>query len=85
MVVSTLDTAARKKAFENAIKEVCANHAPPLRDVVVCHWDSCTSWGLQVADYGLWALQRNLDRGDDKFMWAVESTLQSTFLPWGRA
>ena len=85
VIVSTLGTAARKKAFEKAIEQVCDDHAPPLRNVVVCHWNSCTSWGLQVADYGLWAVQRDLDQGDDRYMWAVRPTLETTFLPWGKA
>ncbi|MEU6426682.1 hypothetical protein ABZ860_12340 [Microbispora sp. NPDC046973] len=45
-MVPTLGTSARKRAFEAAIREVCEDHAPSRRDVVVCHWDSCTSSGL---------------------------------------
>ncbi|MBB2749230.1 UNVERIFIED_ORG: hypothetical protein FHR35_009143 [Microbispora rosea subsp. rosea] len=85
VVVATLGTSARKRAFEAAIREVCEDHAPSRRDVVVCHWDSCTSWGLQVADYGLWAVQRKLERGDDSFMEAVQPTLRTFFTPWGTA
>ncbi|GII01749.1 DUF3800 domain-containing protein [Planobispora takensis] len=85
VVVATLGTAARKRAFESAIKEVCEDHGPQDREVVVCHWESSTSWGLQVADYGLWAVQRNLERGDSAFMEAVEPTLKTCFKPWGRA
>ncbi len=58
---------------------------PRLCDIVVAHWDSATSWGLQVADYGLWAVQRRVERVDDQYMWAVQPTLASEFLPWGRA
>ncbi|MCC5578852.1 DUF3800 domain-containing protein [Microtetraspora sp. AC03309] len=83
VVVATLGTSARKKAFEDAIREVCEDCAPSRRDVVVCTWDSSTSWGLQVADYGLWAVQRKLERGDAGFMWAVEPTLSSFSRPWG--
>ncbi len=42
-------------------------------------------WGLQVADYGLRAVQRRLERGDNKYMTAVQPTLRSEFLPWGNA
>jgi hypothetical protein len=85
VAVATLGTKARKKAFQQAIEEVCQYHAPRWCNVVVAHWDSATSWGLQVADYGLWAVQRRLERGDDKYMWAVQPTLGSEFLPWGKA
>jgi len=85
VIVATLGTAARKKAFRQAIARVCDDHAPPLRNVVVCHWEAATSWGLQVADYGLWAVQRQLERDDRTYLWAVVPTLKSKFLPWGRA
>jgi hypothetical protein len=85
VAVATLGTKARKRAFQQAIEEVCHKHAPRWCKVVVAHWDSATSWGLQVADYGLWAVQRHLERGDDKYMWAVRPTLGSQFLPWGQA
>jgi hypothetical protein len=85
VAVATLGTKARKRAFQQAISEVCTNHAPSWASVVVAHWDSATSWGLQVADYGLWAVQRRLERGDTRHMASVQLTLRSEFLPWGKA
>lgn len=85
VAVATAGTKAKKQAFQDAINEVCAHHAPPHCSVVVAHWDSGTSWGLQVADYALWAVQRELESGDAKYMPAVRPTLRSCFLPWGRA
>lgn len=53
--------------------------------IVLCVWDASSSWGLQVADYGLWALQRKLDHGDDswhsRYIGALESTVR---FPWGQ-
>lgn len=72
VAVATLGTKARRRAFQQAIEEVCQYRSPRWCEVVVAHWDSATSWGLQVADYGLWAVQRRLERGDDKYMWAVQ-------------
>jgi hypothetical protein len=63
VAVATLGTAARRTAFKQAIERVCEQTAPRLREVVVAHWDSASSWGLQVADYGLWAVQRHIERG----------------------
>lgn len=85
VAVATLGTKARRRAFQEAIDDVCAKHAPRDSDVIVAHWDSATSWGLQVADYGLWAVQRNLERGDQRHMGAIEPTLRSRFFPWGKA
>ncbi len=85
VAVATLGTAARKTAFKLAIDNVCQQVKPRLRKVVVAHRESATSWGLQVADYGLWAVQRRVERGDHQYMWAVEPTLATEFLPWGRA
>jgi Protein of unknown function (DUF3800) len=86
VAVATLGTAARRTAFKLAIDNVCQQVAPlRLTNVVVAHWDSATCWGLQVADYGLWAIQRRIERGDDQWMWAVRPTLATEFLPWGRA
>jgi hypothetical protein len=56
------------------------------RTIVPCIWDAQTSWGIQVADYALWAVQRVLeDRKCPWFETCVEPTLRTTFLPWGRA
>jgi hypothetical protein len=35
---------------------------------VLCHWDSGTAWGLQVADYALWAAQRSVEHGDPSWL-----------------
>ena len=85
VAVATLGTASRRTAFKQAIDEVCGQVKPRLRNVVVAHWDSATCWGLQVADYGLWAVQREVERDDSRWMWAVQPTLASRFLPWGAA
>jgi hypothetical protein len=43
VAVATLGTKARKKAFQQAIEDVCDHHAPSWAKVVVAHWDSATS------------------------------------------
>lgn len=85
VAVATLGTAARRTAFKLAIDRVCQQTGPRLRSVAVAHWDSASCWGLQVADYGLWAVQRHIERGDDQYMGAVQPTLKSEFFPMGRA
>lgn len=46
-------------------------------------WNSNSSWGLQIADYGLWAAQRKLISGSDTwFNRYVEGQTKSFFEPW---
>ena len=59
--------------------------AAPDREIVLCGWDASSAWGVQVADYGLWAVQRDLDgRPCSWYRSAVLPTLGSTFTPWGK-
>jgi hypothetical protein len=85
VAVATLGTSARRSAFSSAIDNVCAQVASYLCRVYVAHWDSATCWGLQVADYGLWAVQRHIERGDETYMPYIQPSLSSEFTPWGRA
>ncbi|MEJ9078199.1 hypothetical protein WKY82_07240 [Gordonia malaquae] len=83
VIVGTFGTAARRTEAKAALDYVCKQ---VNRDVVLCVWEASTSWGLQVADYGLWATQRSLT--GKKCTWfspCVQPTLKSLFLPWGRA
>jgi hypothetical protein len=45
-----------------------------------------SSWGIQVADYGLWAAQRIIEERECPwFQPYVKPHLRSFFTPWGRA
>lgn len=81
VVAATLQTKARKKAVRGALEDVCAQ-GPIGRDINLCVWDNATSWGLQVADYALWAVQRRLETGTCDWWHYVEPTLASEFYPW---
>lgn len=81
VIVGTFGTAARKTEAIAAVRDVC-NQVD--RTIVLCTWESSSSWGLQVADYGLWAVQRQLE--GKKCTWfdpCVKPTLQSFYTPWG--
>ncbi|WP_199521156.1 hypothetical protein [Jiangella anatolica] len=82
-IVSSFGTKARATAARKAMAEVCAQ---VHRQIVLCVWDGPTSWGLQVADYGLWAAQRVLE--GKRCSWyepCVKATQRSFFTPWGRS
>lgn len=82
VIVGEFGTAARRTEAKNALADVCNQ---VNRDIVLCVWAASSSWGLQAADYGLWATQRNLE--GKKCTWfepCVKPTLESIYLPWGR-
>lgn len=65
--------------------DVCTQTAKG-RQIVLCIWDAPTTWGIQVADYGLWAVQRVLEGRPCKWYDdCVQPTLRTTFMPWGQA
>lgn len=83
VIVATLGTAARATQARAALLDVCQM---VRRDVILCQWDSATSWGLQVADYCLWATQRRESRGGGTW-WQdyIRPLTRSVFFPWGYA
>lgn len=84
-IAGHLQTNAKRDAIYEAVRDVCAQIARD-RTVVPCVWDAPSSWGIQVADYGLWSVQRLLLGGQSP--WhdeCVAPKLRSQFLPWGQA
>jgi hypothetical protein len=53
------------------------------RKIVPIIWNSRTSWGLQVADYGLWEAQRRIN-GEKTEWWeqCIAPNHHSFFRPW---
>lgn len=83
VVVATLGTNKRKQLFEAALDDVCVKQGPQDREIILCHWDCKTTWGLQMADYGLWAIQRSVDKGQDAYLDAIRPLIASLTFPWG--
>lgn len=81
VIVASLGTAKRQQLAEAALLDVC--NQTGLR-IVLCVWNAPTSWGLQVADYGLWAMQRGVERADlswyDPYVRPLTRTIE---YPWG--
>jgi hypothetical protein len=82
VIVGTFGTKARATQAREAVRDVC-NQVD--RRIVLCVWEAATSWGLQVADYGLWAEHRVL-LGKNCYWYeeSIKPTMSSSFLPWGR-
>lgn len=84
VIAGSLQTHNKRDAIRHALEDVCEQVARE-RTIVPCIWDAQTSWGIQVADYALWAVQRVLN--DQKCTWfepCVEPSLKTQFMPWGQ-
>lgn len=82
VVVAEFGTKGIRQAAYEAVEEVCRQIN---RNITLCVWTAQSAWGLQVADYGLWAVQRKLE--GKKCTWfepCIKPTLASVFTPWGR-
>lgn len=82
VIAAEFGTKGTLRAVQEALAEVCSQLD---RKITLCVWRSPTSWGLQVADYGLWAVQRSLE--GKKCTWyepCIKPTLRRCFFPWGR-
>lgn len=85
VIIGSLQTNNKRDAIRHALEDVCTQSASD-RTIVPCIWDAPSSWGIQVADYALWAVQRVLEAR--RCVWyepSVKPNLRSTFTPWGRA
>lgn len=83
VIAGHLQTKAKRNAIIDAISDVCKQIATD-RIVTPCVWEAQSSWGIQVADYGLWSTQRVLiGRSSQWHDDAVEPTLQTRFMPLG--
>jgi hypothetical protein len=83
VIAATLTTNKKTGSAKLALEDVCAQFGHD-REIVLCVWDAATSWGVQVADYGLWAVQRHAEgRSCPWYEPCVKPTLGSRFAPWG--
>lgn len=88
LVVAKINLSSREKAVRDAVRDVCAQFDGGLVRVRPHIWDSESSAGLQVVDYGLWAIQRHVLSGGMRsghFNRFVEPKLGApVWFPWGR-
>jgi hypothetical protein len=85
VIVATFATNRRLTNAREALADVCGEFAAD-REIVLCVWDAQSAWGIQVADYSLWAVQRILEGRPCKwFEGRIQPNLRSMSLPWGTA
>jgi len=81
VIVASFGTKQRSTQARAALDEVCQQVG---RQIELCVWDAPTSWGLQLADYATWALQRHIIHDDLAAYEAyIAPSTQSVSLPWG--
>ena len=82
VVVGSIGTKKQQEAARAAIEDVCDQMPQPI---TLCIWPASTIWGLQLADYALWAAHRNLvDRPLANYASTVGQHVATRFLPWGQ-
>lgn len=80
-VMGDIQTRSKKREIEQVLRNIASE--VPDRKIVPIIWNSRSSWGLQVADYGLWEAQRILNH--EKTEWwnrCIEPNHKSFFMPW---
>lgn len=80
VVVASFGTKQRACEARDALHKVCVQTGQPIALHV---WDSATSWGLQMADYATWAVQRQLTHGDlTIYAEKIKPLIKFKYLPW---
>lgn len=85
VIIGSLQTNNKREAIRRALEDVCRQSARHCT-IVPCIWDAQTAWGIQVADYALWATQRVLEgRRCSWYEPCIKPLLATSFAPWGTA
>lgn len=85
VVAAHISMDAKRDAVRHAVEDVCEQMSNDRR--VTPHiWKSPTSAGLQIADYALWAIQRQVVQGKHFHHYGAVVEPRQVFLhfPWGR-
>lgn len=83
LVAANIGTNSLRKSAQEGLADI-SGQMP--QNVTLCYWDSTSCWGLQSADYLLWATHRQIVRpGTMRYYESlVDPLVKSTFFPWGR-
>jgi len=82
LVVASFGTNKRATITRRVVTEVISGLA---NQITLCIWDAESCWGLQVADYVTWAIQRQLSRGDfGMYRTLISPLVHSLELPYGQ-
>ena len=80
-ISAAIKTKSKSKQIVSALKDVAEQVTN--RRIIPMYWNSSSSWGLQMADYGLWEAQRKINQLNN--LWwdrCISPTTKSFFTPW---
>lgn len=84
VVAGHLQTSGHRDAIRTSIADI-VGQLDHDRRVVACIWEAPSSWGIQVADYALWLIQReDAGRSLPRNAEAISPCFASRYYPWGK-
>jgi hypothetical protein len=84
IVAASLGTKKFQSAFRLAVKNVVTQCCPWHITRHVAFWDMASDSCLQVADYGLWAVSRHWERGDNRALLQIPGKVATQYDLWDR-
>lgn len=82
MVSAGLGTKRTRAAFRKAVESVVAQCCPTGVKSDIAFWNASTEEGLQAVDYVLWAVMRDIERGDTRSRKLIEDKINSVYDLW---
>lgn len=79
VITDNLPLKKQRASFKKAIKVTLAKMLPDGANYRVLHHPSGSHYGLQVADYCNWAIQRKWETGDDTHHQTIRPAIRSEF------
>ena len=67
----------RRRAVEKGVQLALAELLPKKMKYRILHHESRSHYGLQIADYGCWAIFRKWQRGDTTYYDRIQSAVRS--------
>jgi hypothetical protein len=82
MVSAGIGTKKTRAAFRKAVEDVVQQCCPPGVKSDIAFWNASTEEGLQAVDYVLWAVMRDIERGDGRSRKLIEDKISSVYDLW---
>lgn len=84
VVSAQLGTKKLAQAFRSSVEEVVEQCGAQTINKQIVTWDMKADVVLQAADYVLWAVMREVERGDKRSRFLIEDKVRSVYDLWSR-
>lgn len=84
VVAASIGTKKMRAAFRTAVEDVVQQCCDWRISRRVAFWDMGTDPALQAADYGLWAVSRHWEKGDNRALLQIPGKVASQYDLWER-